>query len=85
MTDTDEKKPPIADLTDEQSRKWGYDMYPERRGAGMRKKKWSEYFSSYLPEGRTNKWRCEKVVHKVFTKSMYIIFVIYTLYTSSPH
>ena len=58
------------DLADQDKSLWGYDLYPERRGA---KYKPSLINTMFGIEGRENinRMKCEKNVYNVFRSSKY--------------
>lgn len=79
MTDPEPEKPAISVVSDEEGRKWGYDMYPERRSK-KKGKNWAEWAFNYIPDARTHKHRCEQLVYKVFKQSK--VAIIIDSYTS---
>ncbi|XP_065215877.1 mitochondrial inner membrane protease ATP23 homolog [Planococcus citri] len=67
----DEKKYPIQEFTPEQTKQWGYDLFPQRRGDNNTKVKFNpgNVIFNYLPTSRGHRRRCEENVYQSFKKS----------------
>lgn len=71
----------MSEPTDQDDKKWGFDLYPERRG-GQHKSTWSEV--AFKGEGRENidKIKCERRVYACFQKSHFVKLMLSALKSS---
>lgn len=65
--------PGVPNETIEKDEKWGFDMYPERRGATLKRSWFSTVIGKTGKEGIT-KLKCEQTVFNCSQESMYAFF-----------
>jgi len=82
-TDEGKREENVADKTETSNNKinsnlWGYDMYPERRGA-KQKRSWFNMLIGAAGRESIDKNRCEENVYKCVKDSMIFLYFMHIL------